>query len=97
MAEPAPRPAGCPLTDRLAQERTGLAAERTLMAAERTLLAYVRTALALVAGGLMLVHSFDSAASDAVGLALLPVGALTLDRGVGRFARLRRLVRTALR
>ncbi len=87
-----PTPPDAPLRDQLATQRTDFARARTALANERTLLAYARTALALLAGGLALLQLVDAGWATAVGLASLPLSAVVLGVGIGRFRAVRRQI-----
>ncbi|HGJ63892.1 TPA: DUF202 domain-containing protein [bacterium] len=64
--------------------RDHLAIDRTALANERTLLAYIRTALAISIAGASLMHFFDSALTTILGIALIPIGVITLLIGIFR-------------
>jgi putative membrane protein len=64
--------------------RDHLAIDRTALANERTLLAYIRTALAISIAGASLIHFFDSALTTILGIALIPIGVITLLIGIFR-------------
>jgi putative membrane protein len=82
------RSGGLPLTDHLA-------AARTILANERTFLSYQRTALAQFAAGVSLIEFFDGPFLVTLGVALLPVAAVTAVLGVARYRRMRALIRDA--
>lgn len=85
-------PDAAPLRDQLATQRTDFARARTALANERTLLSYVRTALALLAGGVALLQLIDATWATAMGVSALPLSAVVLAVGVGRFRAVRRQI-----
>lgn len=72
--------------------REQLALYRTVLANERTFLAYLRTAFALILAGVTLVHFADRRWFAIVGIACVPLGALTLAVGVWRYRRMQRKI-----
>ncbi len=70
--------------------RDHLAVHRTTLANERTFLAYIRTALALFVAGVSLIKFFGSPLTEILGWVLVPLGMLTLARGIASFRKTRR-------
>ena len=75
--------------------RDHLALDRTQLANERTLLAYLRSGVSLILAGVTLAHFATASWLEIVGIACLPLGAITLLFGTWRYLatarRLRRL------
>lgn len=71
--------------------RDHLAAHRTVLANERTLLAYVRTALTLIVAGITFIRFFGSFLIEILGWVLIPIGFLTLIKGVASFKKMKHM------
>ncbi|MBI3986093.1 MAG: DUF202 domain-containing protein [Lentisphaerae bacterium] len=65
--------------------RDELAIDRTLLANERTLMAYLRSGVALLIAGVTIMHFSSQGWFWMVGLACVPVGAITAVIGVVRY------------
>jgi len=65
--------------------RDHLALDRTQLANERTLLAYLRSGVSLMLAGATLFHFAPASWLEWVGVACIPLGALTLVFGSWRF------------
>ncbi len=72
--------------------RDHLAAQRTILANERTYLAYIRTALTLFAAGVAFIKFFGHIAYEITGWLLIPLGILTLIKGVISYIKMKRLI-----
>ncbi|NOZ25929.1 MAG: DUF202 domain-containing protein [Nitrospirae bacterium] len=73
--------------------RDHLAAQRTVLANERTLLSYVRTALTLLVAGVSFIKFFGSVVIEALGWVLVPLGLLTLAKGIASYRSMARTIR----
>ncbi len=72
--------------------RDHLAAQRTMLANERTYLAYIRTALTLFVAGVSFIKFFDHIFYEIIGWLLIPLGILTLIKGVISYIKMKRLI-----
>jgi len=68
--------------------RDHLAIERTRLANERTLLAYLRSGVAMLIAGFTIIHFLQEGWFWAVGVACLPVGAITGLVGIVRYLKM---------
>lgn len=72
--------------------RDELAVDRTILANERTLLSYLRSAVSLAIAGVSIMHFSDAGWFFGVGVACLPVGAITGVVGTIRYRTMHRSI-----
>lgn len=69
-----------------------LAENRTTLANERTLLAYMRTALTMFVAGVTFIRFFGYLLVEIIGWILIPVGIITMIRGMISYRKMKRLI-----